>query len=183
MKVVIARLTACTTSQAESFSSVTLPSRSVRQAGPALSSEDEKDSGQNQDHHRRCEASTGEKEQRRSRPAVPNLIDLLFGNGRIARPVMAEHITRQHRDVAIAERVGVGRPAAEARHEGLFSRYRAIHAVQDSGNQVGRIFRAGGGVVEEARIVTVLAALPFGRMAGGAIALKQFRSGGSCVAV
>src|SRR3984885_453771 len=167
MKVVIARLTACTTSQADSFSGVTLPSRSVRQAGPALSSKDEKDSGQNQDHHRRCEASTGEKKQRSRRPTLPYLIDLLCGNGRIARPVVAEHIACQHRDIAVAERVGIGGPAAEARHEGLFARYRAIHAVQDRGNQVGRVFRSGGGVVEEARVVTVLAALPFGRLAGG----------------
>src|SRR3984957_16284278 len=186
MKVVIARSTACTTSRIDNFSGctcITYPLQSVRYAWLALSPEDEKGSGQNHGDHRCCETHPREKEQRRRRPALPYLIDLLFGNGRIARPVMAEHITRQHRDVAIAERVGVGRPAAEARHEGLFSRYRAIHAVQDSGNQVGRIFRAGGGVVEEARIVTVLAALPFGRLAGGPISLKQFGSGGSCVAV
>src|SRR5580693_4821722 len=172
MKVVIARLTACTTSQADNFSGVTLASRSMRQAGPAFSSEDEKGSGQNQDHHRRCDAATGEKEQGRRRPAVPYLSDLLFCNGRIARPKMAEHVARQHRDIAVAERVGIGRPPAEARHEGLSARYRAIHTVQDGCNQIGRVLRSGRGIVEETRIVTVLAALPFGRMAGGAIALK-----------
>src|ERR1700733_4231890 len=186
MKVVIARSTACTTSQIDNFSGCTCiiyPLQSVRHAWLALSPEDEKGCGQNHGDHRCCETHTREKEQRRRRPTLPYLVDLLFGNGRIARPVMAEHIARQYRDIAVAERVGISRPAAKAWHEGLFARYRAIHSVQDGGNQVGRVFSSGGGVVEEARIVTILAALPFGRMAGGAIALKQLRAGGSCVVV
>src|SRR3984957_6878937 len=186
MKVVIARSTACTTSRIDNFSGctcITCPLRSVRYAWLALSPEDKKGSSQNHGDHRCCETHPREEEQRRRRPTLPYLVDLLFGNGRIARPVMAEHIARQHRDIAVAERVGIGRPAAKARHEGLFSRYRAIHAVQDGGNQVGRVFRSGGGVVEEARIVTILAALPFGRMAGGAIALKQLGAGGGLVVV
>ena len=66
---------------------------------------------------------------------------------------------------------GIARVAAEAGHEGLSARYCAIHAIQNSGNQVRRVFRARGGVVEQARIVAVLAALPLGRMARGAIAV------------
>ena len=60
--------------------------------GSLASSEDEKGSAQNHDHCRGRKAPAREGQQRRRRPAAPHLVDLLFGNGRIARPVMGEHI-------------------------------------------------------------------------------------------
>jgi len=120
----------------------------------------------------RRHAAASERGQRRTGPAPAHLGDLLFGDGRIGRPIVGEHIVAQHRDVSIAECIGVGRVTAEAGHEGLSPRYRAIHAKQDGGNKIGRTFGAGRRVQEQARIVAVLAALTFSRMAGGAIAFK-----------
>src|SRR5580704_11433901 len=83
-------------------------------------SEDEKGSGKNCDGNPSCKAPACERDQGRRRSAVPHLVDLLFGNGRIAGPIMGEHVGAQHRNIAVAELVGIGGFAAEAGHEGLF---------------------------------------------------------------
>jgi hypothetical protein len=80
-------------------------------ASGLTSSEDEKGSTQNHNDCRGRKAPAREGEQRRRRPAAPQLVDLLFRNGCISRPVMGEHIGPQHSDIAIAELVAsVGRP-------------------------------------------------------------------------
>jgi hypothetical protein len=64
---------------------------------------------------------------------------LLFGDGRTGRPEVREDVVAQRRHVAVAEWIGIGRSTAEAGHEGLFAHGHAIHAVQNGGNQVGRV--------------------------------------------